>query len=335
MPDHHDDAEADPKRLAKKGLILGIDLGGSKILAAVVNHYNKVVGESKRLTPFASTERILTDAIVGCAEDALKAAQITHKDLRAIGMGSPGPLNPDTGVVLRTGNIALKNYPIGSILSKHFGVKMTLDNDVHMGCFGEFKAGAGRGCRNIVGIWIGTGVGGCVIRDGLVVHGVNRNAGEVGHMILDTRLRMEEKGRGTLETESSKTGLTNYIRRKIKSGEETKMRRFVKGKKDRMKSSDLADAYKKGDKVAVAAVEHSARYCGIAVANLFDILSPELFILGGGVTEALGEHYLKLVDKTANKYVYSTDLGGIKIALAQLGGDSGVIGAAIAARERI
>lgn len=327
------DATERPK--PRKGLILGLDLGGTKILAGVVNPYNKILARAKRATPFHSSERVLTDEIVGCAEDALRAAGITGKELIAIGMGSPGPLNPETGVVLRTGNIALKNYPIGQILSKHFGVPVTLDNDVHMGCFGEFKAGAGRGCSDIVGLWIGTGVGGCVIRDGAVVHGANRNAGEIGHIILDARHRRGNKGRGTLETESSKTGMTGFIRREVEDGAKTRLRKLVKGDKDRLKSSDLAKAYRKGDKVAVAAIEHSTLYCGIAVANLFNILSPELFVLGGGVVEALGETYLKLVKKAANKYVYSTELAPIRIAQAQLGDDAGVLGAALAARERL
>ncbi len=328
-------AKEESRRSKGKGLVLGIDLGGTKILSAVVNPYNKILSRAKRATPFASSERIVTDEIISTAEDALRGANVTSKDIHAIGMGSPGPLDPETGVVLRTGNIALKNYPIGQILSKHFGVPVTFDNDVHMGCYGEFKAGCAVGCRNVVGLWIGTGVGGCVIRDGEVVLGANRNAGEIGHVILDVALRLKHKKRGTLETEASKTGMTGFIRRAIKDGAKTKLKKAVKGKEDRLKSGDLSKAYKKGDKVAVAAVEHSALYCGIAIANLFNTLSPELFVLGGGVIESMGDVYLKLVQKTADEYAYSTDLAPIKIAAAKLGDDAGILGAAIAARERL
>jgi len=328
-----DTTNREKKRRGSRGLVLGLDLGGTKILAAVVNPYNSILSRAKRATPFANSERILTDEILGCAEDALRAANITSKDLMAIGMGSPGPLNPDTGVVLRTGNIAMKNYPIGQILAKHFRVPVTLDNDVHMGTYGEFKAGAGRGCRNIVGIWIGTGVGGCVIRDGEIVHGANRNAGEVGHVILDVRRRIEDKHRGTLETESAKVGITTFIRRRIAEGTKTRLKKVLKGPNDRLKSSDLLKAIKKGDKVAIEAIDHSALYCGIAVANLFNILSPEMFVLGGGVVEAIGRDYIKRVQKAANQYAYTTELAPIRIAQAQLGDDSGVLGAAIAARE--
>jgi len=322
-------------RAPKKGLILGIDLGGTKILAAVVNPYNHIQGRAKRATPFKSSEQVLTDEIVGCAEDALRAARITHRELRTIGMGSPGPLDPETGVVLRTGNIAMRNYPIGQILAKHFGVPVYLDNDVHMGCFGELKAGAARGCRNVIGIFIGTGIGGCVIRDGEVVHGANRNAGEIGHIILDARHRFADKQRGTLETEASKNGMTEYIRRRIGEGLKSRLRKLVRGGKDRLKSGDLAKAFKKGDKVAVAAIEHSALYTGLAIANLFNVLSPELFVLGGGVIEAIGKPYLQLVKKAANTYVYTTELAPIRIVQAQLGDDAVALGAALAARERL
>ncbi|MGD0088355.1 MAG: ROK family protein [Planctomycetota bacterium] len=319
----------------KKGLILGIDLGGTKILAAVVNPYNRIQGRAKRATPFMSSEQVLTNEIIGCAEDALRTAGITHSELRSIGMGSPGPLDPETGVVLRTGNIAMRNYPIGQILAKHFGVPVYLDNDVHMGCFGELKAGAGLGCRNIIGIFIGTGIGGCVIRDGEVVHGANRNAGEIGHVILDARHRFGDKQRGSLETEAGKNGIAAFIRRRIGEGQKSRLRKLLKGDKDRLKSSDLAKAFKKGDKLAIAAIEHSALYTGLAVANLFNVLSPELFVLGGGVVEAIGKPYLKLVKKAANKYVYTTELAPIRIVQAQLGDDAGVLGAALAARERL
>jgi glucokinase len=333
--DDDEDDDFDYRKSGRKGLILGIELGRTKILSAVVNPYNKILSRAKRSTPVASSERLMTDDIIGCAEDALKRANVTDKDIIAIGLGSPGPLNPETGVIIRTGHAALRNYPIGQILAKHFGVPVTLDTNVHMSVYGEFRAGAAWGCRNVVGLWIASGVGGCVIRDGEVVLGANRNAGEIGHVILDASLRLEEGGRGTLATESSKTAIHNFIKRAVKKGSKTRLKKYGKEDSDRLKAGDLAKAFGKGDKVAVAAVEHSALYCGIAVANLFNILSPELFILGGNVVVNLGDEYIKLVRKTANRFVYSTDLAPVRIARARLGDDAPALGAAIAARDRL
>jgi len=278
---------------------------------------------------------VLTDDIIGCAEDALKAASVTDKDILAIGIGFPGVLNPETGVILRTGHIGLKNYPIGQILAKHFSVRVTIDSDVHMSVYGEFRAGAALGCRNIVGVWIGNGVGGCVIRDGEVVLGANRNAGEIGAMVLDARLRLKDYARGTFQTESSPGGMHNFVKRAILKGRKTKLKKHARGDADRMESGDFAKACEKGDDVALDALQHSARYCGMAIANLFNILSPELFILGGEVVVNFGDEYIKRVQKVADRYAYSTDLAPIRIVQARLGADSGVLGAAIAARDRL
>jgi len=318
----------------KKGMVLGIELGGAKILAGVIDSEDKLLSRAKRATPITSSQQAVTDEIISAAEEALKTAAVNKNQLECIGMGSPGPLNPEAGIVLRSGIVALKNYPIGPILSKYFNLPVTLDNDVHMSVFGEFKVGAGKGCNNIVGLWIGAVVGGCVIRDGQVIHGANRNAGELGHVVLDIAKHLKDRKRGTLETEASKTGMTAFIRRQIAKGAKTSLKKCVKGEKDGLKSADLGEAYEKGDEVAVAAVEHSALYCGIAVANLFNTLSPQLFILGGGVVETLGAKYLKLVQQAADDYVYSTELAPIRLAEAQLGDDAGVLGAALAAKAK-
>jgi len=252
----------------------------------------------------------------------------------AIGLGSPGPLDPEKGIVLRTPNIAVKRFPVGPLLSKRFGVPVVLDNDVHMAVYGEWVAGAARGYRHVIGLWVGTGVGGCVIWDGRVVSGVNRNAGEIGHMILDARKARPGKGKGTLEWEASRTGIERMLAKELRRGRRSKLARSLAGNRGRLKSGDLAKAYRAGDKAVVAAVEHSGRYLGLAVSNLFDALAPELFLLGGGVAGALGKPYLALVRESANAHAYSTELGKIRIALSRLEDDAGLLGAALAARER-
>lgn len=312
---------------------IGVDLGGTKILAAVVTTSGKILSRSKRPTPFASGSRALLRSLSEAMTEALEAARVDRARIVAIGMGSPGPLDPETGIVLRTPNIAVKRFAAGPLLSKQFDAPVILDNDVHMAVFGEWMAGAARGVRNVIGLWIGTGVGGCVIWDGRVVRGRNRNAGEIGHMILDARKAKPETKRGSLEWEASKTGLLRRLRKELARGKKTRLAKHVRGTEDRLKSSDLAKAYRAGDKLAVAAVKHSAHYVGLAIANLFDAFSPDLFLLGGGVVEALGKPYLALVRKAANDFVYTTELGGIQIALSRLGDDAGVLGAALAARQ--
>ena len=140
--------------------------------------------------------------------------------------------------------------------------------------------------------------------------------------------------RGTLEWEASKTAIARHVRKGIRRGRKSKLGKHVKGGGERLHSSDLADAFAAGDRLAVEAVERSARYVGIAIANLFDALAPELFLLGGGVSTALGRTYLALVRQSAQAHAFTTELGRIRIALSRLGDDAGLLGAALAARDR-
>jgi len=311
---------------------VGIDLGGTKILAGVVSGRGKILSRAKAKTPFSSGGRALGVAILETAAEALERAGIPRGRLAAIGIGSPGPIDPGRGVILRTPHIAVRNLPISSLLRRRFGVPVVMDNDVHMALWGEFRAGAGRGHRNLVGLWIGTGIGGGVILGGKIVHGVNRNAGEIGHMVLDRHKAKPGKPDGTLEWEASKTGIARLLRKWIHEGEKSSLRKHLRSE-DRLDSSDLGDAYRKGDRLARRAVRHSARCVGIAVANLFDALAPEVFILGGGVVEDLGRPFVSAVRKAAREYAFSTELATVRVEPARLEGDAGLLGAALAARE--
>lgn len=322
--------------MSARDLLLGIDLGGSKILAGVATADGKILSRAKTATPFADGPDALRVALRDTSVEALKTAGAGRERLVGIGMGSPGPLDPEKGVILRTPNIAVANLAIGPWLERELGAPVTLDNDVHMALYGESRAGAARGRKCVVGIWIGTGVGGAILRDGAIVHGANLNAGELGHMILDARRARPGKPNGTLEWEASKTGIARHVRKKVKRGAKSKLARLVRGKGtgERLHSSDLAKAFFAGDRPAVEAVERSARYVGIAVANLFDVLAPDLFVLGGGVATAIGKDYISLVRTVAGEFVFSTELSPVRVALSRLGDDAGMLGAALAAGER-
>lgn len=312
---------------------LGIDLGGSKILAAAVSSSGKILSRALRPTPFASGGRALLEALGEAAEEARREAGIRPGGVRAIGLGSPGPLDPEKGVILRSPNIAVRRLRVGPWLARRFRAPVVLDNDVHMGLFGEYCAGAALGCRNVVGLWIGTGVGGAILLDGRLVHGANRNAGELGHMVLDAALARPRRPEGTLEGEAAKTGITRRLRDAMRAGGRTRLSAALGNRKRRLDSRDLEAALRGGDRLAREAAHHSARYVGIAIANLFDALSPELFVVGGGVVEALGKDYLTAVRKTARAFAFTTDLAPLRVVKASLGDDAGVLGAAFAARH--
>ena len=265
-------------------------------------------------------------------------------------MGSPGPLDPERGVILRTPNIAVEKFAVGPWLARSIGAPVVLDNDVHMALYGEFRAGAAQGRQSVVGLWIGTGVGGAILQDGAIVHGVNRNAGEIGHMILDARRTRPGKPQGTLEWEASKTGIARHVLKGIRRGKKSSLAKFVGGKRkkaskqrgkhsteargERLHSSDLATAFAEKDRLAVAAVERSGRYVGIAVANLFDALAPELFVLGGGVATSLGGSYLAIVQPPRTNFVHSRPTSAGSASRCAAPNDAGLLGAALAAQAR-
>ncbi|MDQ2870290.1 MAG: ROK family protein [Acidobacteriota bacterium] len=319
--------------MSARDLYLGIDLGGSKILSGVVTAKGKILSRAKTATPFSEGSAALLEALRETASAALREAGISSARLAAVGMGSPGPLDPARGSILRTPNIAVKKLAVGPWLSRHLGAPVVLDNDVHMAVYGEWLAGAARGVRRVVGLWIGTGVGGCVLWEGKVVHGINRNAGEIGHMVLDARRARPGKARGTLEWEASKTGIARHVRKAVERGKKSKLARRVERGGERLHSTDLASAFEARDRPVVAAVENSARYVGLAIANLFDVLAPELFVLGGGVSAALGSPYLTLVRRAAEEHAFTTELAKPRVVLSRLGDDAGLLGAALAARD--
>ena len=316
-----------------RDLYAGVDLGGTKILTAIVAADGTILARAKRDTPFENGVSALLAALSGSVHDALSAARATADRLVAIGMGSPGPLDLARGILLRTPNIGVRRVRFREHFEKEFHVPLVLDNDVHMAVFGEMHAGSGRGARNVIGIWVGTGVGGCVIVDGKVIHGINQNAGEIGHMILDAKKSSPGKSRGTLEWEASKTGIVRHLRKAVRKGEKTMLAKYL-GHHERLHSSHLAEALAAGDGPARRALERSARYVGIAMANLFNVFAPELFILGGGVVEDVGAPYVRIAASAANENAFSTELAKIKVAATHLKGDAGALGAALAARER-
>lgn len=311
---------------------VGVDLGGTKILAGVFSSRGQWRGREKRATPFEGNSRDLVEAVIATIDGALASASLSRSRVAAIGIGSPGPLDPERGLILRSPNIAARRVYLGPRIEKEFSRRVVLDNDVNMAVRGEWRAGAGRGHRNLVGLWVGTGIGGCVIVDGRVVTGVNRNAGELGHMIVEARKARPGTDRGSLEWEASKSGMARWLRREIRKGRETSLRKRILAR-GRLHSRVLGNAFRERDALAVEVLERSAGLVGIAIANLFDALAPELFILGGGVVEDVGAPYVRLAREAALAHAFSTELARPRVVASHLKDAAGPLGAALAARD--
>jgi glucokinase len=315
-------------------LALGIDLGGTKILAGVVDGKNRILGRGKLKTPFRGNARELTAALVEAADLALKEAGAARERVSALAVAAPGPVDAEKGVLLFCANVAVRNLDVGAALGGPFPkARRRLENDVRLAAYGEAHLGAGRGAAVMVAFWVGTGVGGAVIVDGRIWKGRYRNAGEIGHIQVDVRRAKPGRIDGTLEGIGAKVGMARFLRRKLEDGEKSVLRRTIRTEGARLRGSELKAAVEAGDPLALRAVARSARAVGIAMANVFNILSPDRFVLGGGVATDLGARYLANVRKWAEAFCFTTELGGIEIVPAGLGDDAGVLGAALYARE--
>ena len=315
--------------------VVGVDLGGTKILAGVVGENNRIFGRAKRSTPAESGNAAILEAIVACVDHALSEAGVARADVAGIGIGSPGPLDPKTGVISFSANMNVRDWPLAPDLSRAVGRPVLLQNDVRVGGYGEYRLGAGREHRSMLAAFVGTGIGGCLIIDGRVVEGATGNAGEIGHIVVKAKGPKCGCGRrGCVEALASRTAIAGRIGKMTRKGIDSILSNKVDKRGGKLKSGDLADALAARDLVAVEAINRAAFYLGLALGGLVNLLGPEIVVIGGGVTEALGEPFLERIRESARRQILVDPGETIRIEPAALGDDAGILGAALLARER-
>jgi glucokinase len=237
-------------------------------------------------------------------------------------------------VILFSANLNVRDFPLGPDLAHILGFPVLVQNDVRVGGYGEYRLGAGRGHNSLIAAFVGTGIGGCVIEGGSVVHGATGNAGEIGHIVVKAGgPRCNCGARGCLEALASRTAINRRFNKAIRKGTPTVLRERI-ARKGRLKSGDLADAVATGDQVAVQAVTRAAHFLGLALGSLINALGPEIIVIGGGVTEALGTPWINLVRDVARAHSLVDSDSKIRIEPAALGDDAGILGGALLARER-
>lgn len=316
--------------------VLGIDLGGTKVSAAVFDEESNIVGRARAKTKAMRDDESVFETIVNTGREAVASAGLEAKDLLALGIGSPGPIDPVTGYIVDSVNIKFKNFPLGPRLSQEFGCPASVNNDVSAGTYGEFKAGAARGASHVLGIFVGTGIGGGLILNGSLYHGFSKNAGEVGHTIIKAGgPRCGCGNRGCLEALASRTAMTRQIKKAIRAGRKTVVKRLVDKDANVIPSGVLKEAYDAGDRVVMKVVHRAAYYIGVGIGSLVNLLGPEVVVLGGGVIDALGEEMLETIESVAREVAFEFTTRDLRIIRAELGDDSGVTGAALLARESL
>ena len=317
--------------------VVGVDMGGTKILAAVINAKGEIVHQAKTATKPKKGPDEVIKRIARCIREAIDGTELKPSQIRAIGIGSPGPLDPETGVIIFAPNLGWSNVQLKAKLEANLNIPTFVDNDVNVGTLGEYAFGAGQEVKNLVGIFVGTGIGGGIILDGKLYHGVNKTAGEVGHMIVEAAGPRCGCGNfGCLEAVASRTAITRELQKAIlKKGQKSKITKLNGGKLDQIRSQAIAKAVKRGDKPTIKVVRRAGKYLGISVASIVHFLNPEMVVLGGGVIEAMGDSLLDPIRQAAVKYALPATMDGVQIVEATLGDNAGVIGASVLARQRL
>jgi glucokinase len=320
--------------LAKGDHIVGLDIGGTKMMGLVLDHEFRAVGRSKKKSKNAKREEPAEERIARVIREAMKDAEVTT--IRGIGVGSPGPLDPTTGVIIDTPNLGWKDFPLAAKLTEIFDVPTAVDNDVNMGTYGEWHFGEVRDCADVVGIFPGTGIGGGIIINQRLLHGFSGAAGEVGHMTVEVNGPYCGCGkRGCLEAVASRVAIASQIAAAAAREDAPYILAQCGTDLGKMRSGVIADAIAQGEKVVEGIVRNAAYYVGIAVGNLINILSPQAVVLGGGLVEAMEALYMEEVRRAVNAHAMPFLRKDVRIVAARLGDDAVALGAGKLIAERL
>lgn len=321
----------------KKGkYIVGVDLGGTKIFTTLLTKKGKLVAETKTRTEADQGPMRVIERIAQTIEDVIAEADIERDEVRTVGVGAPGPLNPETGIILNAPNLTgWQDIPLAQMLTEKIALPVYIENDVNAGTYGECKLGAGQGYKDIVGAFVGTGIGGGLIIDGKLRSGFRHAAAEVGHMVVMVDGPYCGCGRrGCLEALASRTAIERDLREAIQAGRESIIPELMQGRA-KITSGVLAKALQADDPLTTEIMSRTQYYLGIFVANVVNLIDPEMIILGGGVVEALGEDFMGPIREVAKQYyIAKQDADQIQIVPAKLGDYAVALGAAMLAKRR-
>ena len=321
---------------AKQELFIGVDLGGTKILAGVFTPQLKVLQTAKLSTKSERGFEAVVARIARCVRDVVDEADLSLKSIRAIGIGAPGAIDPESGEVIFAPNLRWKDVPLKKELERALDIPVFVENDCNICTLGVHEVELKSKPRNLIGIFLGTGIGGGIILDGKLYSGFNKTAGELGHMVLQVGGPKCGCGNnGCFEALASRTAIFREIQKAVKEGGKTVLTETLGSDLADLKSGDLRKALRKNDKLVEKVVEDAAEYTGIAIANLINIFNPEVVVVGGGVIDALEDEMMSIIVETAMDYAMPGTTKGIEIVASKLGDLAGITGGAVLVKQRV
>jgi glucokinase len=314
--------------------VVAIDLGGTKALAGVVEANGTVRSRvSLPSRDLVGRPSELLDRLAEGAVSAATAADLPFDAVAAVGVCVPGPLDRSRSVVAMAPNLGWVEIHVREELERRLPTKpVFLENDVRAAALSEHKLGAGRGYDSTLAVFVGSGVGGGIVIGGSLYHGAHGGAGEIGHMVVRAGGPRCGCGRaGCLEAMAARDAVGRYVIREVARGHRTALTQILDGNLLALTSRDLAEAIAQSDAVAIRAARRSARYVGLAIGGVVNLVDPAVVVIGGGITEALGERYVECAAEVARRQILASSAREVIIVQSRLGNDAGLLGAALTA----
>ena len=310
---------------------LGIDLGGTNIVAGVVDENYNIVAKADCKTNVPRPETEVCDSMAEVAKAAVEKAGLTMEDIKSVGIGVPGAVNPETGIIEYSANLFFHNWNVVEMMEERLGTRVIIENDANAAAYGEFLAGSAKGARNAIAITIGTGVGAGIIIDGKIYSGSNFAGAEMGHMVIIKDGKECACGRkGCWEAYASATGLINLTKEAIlkEKPDFSYMLSLCDGNIDNANGRTAFDAMRAGDASGKAVVDEYLGYLACGLINAINIFQPDVLCIGGGVSNE-GETLLAPLRAIIEKERYTKhNPKQTVVCKASLGNDAGLIGAA-------
>lgn len=309
---------------------LGIDLGGTNIVAAVVNEKYEIISEAKNPTLCPRPWKEILDDVAKTALEAAKMANHKISDFPFVGIGSPGVISVETGTVIAAVNLGFENVPLTKYLSEKLEVPVILENDANAAAYGEFKAGKAKNTENFIAFTIGTGIGSGVVLDGKIYRGTNGIAGELGHNVIKLGGRQCSCGRkGCIDVYASATGLITTTKEAMEANKESLMWQLSEGDVKKVTGITAFKAARQNDKTALEVVNSYIEVLAAAITNIINTFQPDMITIAGGISKE-GDYLLNPIKKLVEKESLKNSTKPFpKIEIAELQDKAGVIGASL------
>ena len=314
--------------------IVSVDMGGTKILASVLNSKKGIIARQKKPTNIESGTKVYVKDIAELITKVVISSELKKQNIVAVCLGVPGSVNPKTGIIGLAPNLGIKNYKMKAELEKLIPYPVLLENDVNLGALGVKNYGIGKSATNMLAVFVGTGIGGGVVIDKKLYRGFNFVAGEIGHMLIQKDGPKCGCGkRGCFEAIASRTAVVNNIIYDIKKLKKKSVLADLVKSNQRIKSGSLKNAIAKKDKVVIKRITESCETIGGVLASVCNLMNFDMIVLGGGVIEALGDFMMPIIKQEFQNHVFYAAAKGVKIVASKLGDDAAIYGGLALAEE--